>query len=93
MADEARRIVVQGRVQGVGFRFFVQDVALSLGLRGNVRNCPDRTVEIEVEGPPQSVAAFIEEVRRGPALSRVDRVDVQPTPAGQFRDSFLIEGY
>ena len=55
------RIVYSGTVQGVGFRYTVQRHAVSHGLKGWVRNCPDGTVEIQVEGPKET----IEELCRG----------------------------
>jgi acylphosphatase len=93
MALKAKHIVVHGRVQGVGFRYFVQNTASRLGLAGNVRNCEDGTVEILVEGDARSLSAFIKEVERGPALSRVTRTDVHEIPAGGHYSSFHIEGW
>jgi acylphosphatase len=93
MAIQAKRIVVHGRVQGVGFRFFVQHTGNHLGVTGNVRNCPDATVEILVEGEPRRIAQFLREVEKGPSLSRVNRVDVYDTePSGDY-GSFQIEGW
>lgn len=92
MKIQAKHIVVHGRVQGVGFRYFVRDAALRLGLGGDVRNCPDSTVEIVVEGASAPVEALIREVSRGPALARVERLDVDDIPAeGNYR-SFTMEG-
>ena len=93
MAMQAKRIVVHGRVQGVGFRYFVQHAANRLGLTGNVRNCPDSTVEILVEGNPKKIIEFINEVERGPSLARVQRVDVADIPVDGTYGSFLIEGW
>ena len=88
----AKRIIVQGRVQGVGFRYFTRDVGEILGLTGDARNLPDGTVEIVVEGNAGKVADFIEEVKRGPTRARVDHVDVKDIPIrGSYR-SFTIEG-
>ena len=92
MKIQAKHIVVHGRVQGVGFRYFVRDAARRLGLGGDVRNRPDSTVEIVVEGAPAPVEALIREVSRGPALARVERLDVDDIPAeGNYR-SFTMEG-
>jgi len=63
--------IVRGRVQGVGFRYFVQRSATSLRLSGWVRNLRDGDVETEVEGPRDSLEQFLGELRRGPALARV----------------------
>jgi acylphosphatase len=93
MAVQAKRVSVSGRVQGVGFRFFVQRIARGLGLTGNVRNRFDSTVEIIVEGEEEVLAEFLRGVAKGPPLSRVDRVDVADlVPGGRYRD-FLIEGW
>jgi len=93
MAPKARHIVVHGRVQGVGFRYFVQNVASRLGLAGNVRNCEDGTVEILVEGEARALAAFMKDVEKGPALARVTQMDVHEIPAGGHYSSFQIEGW
>jgi acylphosphatase len=93
MAARAKRIIVHGRVQGVGFRFFVQQVGNRLGLVGNVRNCPDSTVEILVEGTERSIAEFIRQVEKGPSLAWVRRVDVADIPAQGAYGSFSIEGW
>ena len=93
MATSARRIVVHGRVQGVGFRYFVQKAAGRLGLTGDVANNPDGTVEIVVEGDEEAVAELVAAVRKGPPLSRVERLDIaEITPTGRYR-SFGIEGW
>ena len=70
-----RHVVVRGRVQGVGFRAFVEREALRRGLEGWVRNCRDGSVEAVFAGEPAAVADMIEACRRGPRLSRVDSVD------------------
>ncbi len=72
----ARRAVVLGRVQGVGFRFFAERAARELGVRGWVRNRPDGSVEALAEGDEQALAKFLDRLRRGPLTSRVDRVEV-----------------
>lgn len=73
----ARRAVVRGEVQGVGFRFFAERTARALGVRGWVRNRPDGTVETLAEGDETSVAEYLARLSRGPASSRVDAVDVE----------------
>lgn len=69
-----RHALVRGIVQGVGFRWFVERAARSRGLGGWVRNVPDGSVELEVEGPAGEVESFLDEVRVGPLSSRVDGV-------------------
>lgn len=79
----ARRYVVSGRVQGVGFRLFTQRVASAEGLEGWVRNLPDGRVEIEVEGATDAVIRFERRVRLGPPASRVDEMTVdEMMPSG-----------
>lgn len=93
MVAKANKIIVYGRVQGVGFRYFVQHVGTRLGLAGNVRNCPDSTVEIIVEGSAAKIAEFIKQVERGPSLARVQRMDIVDIGAQGTYGSFLIEGW
>jgi len=85
----ARRAVVSGRVQGVGFRFFAERAARASGVSGWVRNRPDGTVETVAEGEREAVARYLEMLRSGPAGSRVaSLVDEEAEPA-QF-SSFEI---
>ncbi|MFI5179391.1 MAG: acylphosphatase [Vicinamibacterales bacterium] len=72
----ARRYLVSGRVQGVGFRYFILDAAEHEGLSGWVRNLPDGRVEIEAEGDREAIDRFEGRVRRGPPAARIDTVDV-----------------
>jgi len=77
----AVRVVVSGRVQGVGFRFTTCDLAAALGLDGWVRNRADGTVEVVAAGPPAAVERLLAFLRRGPAAARVvDTVVVPVTP-------------
>ena len=80
----ARRYVIGGRVQGVGFRLFTEAAALREGLQGWVRNLPDGRVEIVVEGDAEAVVRFERHVRHGPPSARVEDVQVdESTPAGR----------
>jgi acylphosphatase len=69
-------LVVRGRVQGVGFRAFVEETAFALGLQGWVRNRRDGSIETVAAGPREAVDAFVEAVRRGPRPARVDAVKI-----------------
>lgn len=80
----ARRAVVEGRVQGVGYRFFAERAARELGVRGWVRNLPDGSVEAVAEGDDEAVATFIERLKRGPLSARIDRVEVAEATAQGF---------
>jgi len=76
----ARRIVLTGRVQGVGFRFFAEQAARVEGLHGWVTNLPDGRVEAVAEGERESVDRFELKMRRGPARAHVDAVTVEDLP-------------
>jgi acylphosphatase len=78
-----RRLVIKGRVQGVGFRYGLADEARALGLRGWVRNCRDGDVEAIVAGSPQSVDAIIAWAHEGPPGAKVSAVSVEPA-TGEF---------
>ena len=69
---KARRAVVTGRVQGVGYRFFAERAARELGVRGWVRNLPDGSVEALAEGDDDAIASFLARLRQGPHGSRVE---------------------
>jgi acylphosphatase len=71
---------VEGRVQGVGYRFFVQSRAEELHLAGSVRNMPNQSVRVEAEGPRESLEALIDDLRKGPPAARVERVEVEWLP-------------
>lgn len=72
-------LIVKGRVQGVGFRAFVEDAALAGRLEGWVRNRRDGSVEAVAAGTTEQVDGFLDAVRRGPRAARVDSVDVRET--------------
>lgn len=74
MSDKRLLATVKGRVQGVGFRFFVQHHARSLGLKGWVRNTDSGDVELDVTGSEKRLEELLVQLRRGPALSRVEDV-------------------
>jgi acylphosphatase len=76
LANSMLRAVVHGRVQGVGFRFFAQDEAASLGLAGYARNLSNgRSVEVVAEGPTPSLDRLLASLRRGPPMAYIERVD------------------
>lgn len=80
-------VVIEGRVQGVGFRFSAAEVAQRLGLRGWVRNVPDGSVEAEFEGPHDQLTQMLTWCRRGPAMADVAQVfeTWHDTPTGYTR--------
>lgn len=69
--------MVRGKVQGVFFRSATQREAKRLGLTGWVKNLPDGSVEVTVEGEEDSLKEFQSWVQRGPSAARVDRVDTR----------------
>ena len=71
-----RRVVVEGLVQGVGYRASCARRARAAGLRGMVHNLPDGRVEAVFEGPPESVDALVAWCEHGPASAHVHRVRV-----------------
>ena len=80
----AKRFLVSGRVQGVGFRWFVQDHAAAEGVHGWVRNLPDGRVEALVEGDDQAVLRVERALRRGPSGADVEQVVVEAAvPSGR----------
>ena len=72
-----RHVVVRGRVQGVGYRMWTEDLAERLGLAGWVRNRRDGSVEAVFAGPEQAVTAAIEACRTGPRGAHVEVLDVE----------------
>ena len=86
--DEVVRVHVwvQGRVQAVGFRAFVQQNALQIGVTGWVRNVGYDTVEALAEGTKEQIEIFLQMMRRGPSISRVDESREEWEQAtGEFR--------
>jgi acylphosphatase len=84
----AIRAVVRGRVQGVGFRDYVETRARFLRLAGYVRNLPDgRSVEVIAEGPREALEQLMQNLREGPSMSLIDVVDIEwRVPTDEFRD-------
>jgi acylphosphatase len=74
----AVRLLIKGRVQGVGYRDWAMDEARALGLDGWVRNLRNGDVEALVSGPEAEVDHMIEACRRGPALARVSDIEITP---------------
>lgn len=89
---EARRFIVRGRVQGVGFRWFVEREAHMLGIAGWVRNNPDGSVEVLAMGTRDQLSGLRSRLQQGPRAARVDdveEIDSKPVPG---LNSFRIEG-
>jgi acylphosphatase len=70
------RLLIAGKVQAVGYRVWATRTAVSLGLRGWVRNRSDGAVELLATGDDDAVAAMVEACRRGPSHARVDSIEI-----------------
>ena len=84
-AQVIRHVSVRGRVQGVGYRAFVEREALAAGLEGWVRNCHDGSVEAVFSGAPDIVEKMIGTCRRGPYAARVDALDDRTADSAEMR--------
>jgi acylphosphatase len=88
----ARRFLVRGRVQGVGFRWFVEREAHILGIAGWVRNNSDSSVEVLAIGTRDQLAELRSRLREGPRAARVDGVEESEAEPIAGLTSFRIEG-
>jgi acylphosphatase len=91
-ATLARRFLIRGRVQGVGFRWFVEREAHILKIAGWVRNNPDSTVEVLAQGTREQLAGLHSRLREGPRAARVDQVEVTDADPIPGLTSFQIRG-
>ncbi len=89
---QVKRFLVRGRVQGVGFRWFVEREAHLLQIAGWVRNNSDGAVEILAQGTREQLAGLHSRLREGPRASRVDHVDVSDADPTPGLSSFQIRG-
>ncbi len=89
----AKKYLVSGRVQGVGFRFFVERVANQLGLRGYVRNLADGSVEAYAIGSEVLLEEFRRHLAEGPRGARVTGVEEAEAPVNNRYNRFEIEGF
>jgi acylphosphatase len=78
MAEKTVRVIISGRVQGVGFRDWIERQARQAGLSGYVRNRREGTVELVIAGSEAQVAAMLEQCRKGPRLAAVKELEVLP---------------
>ncbi len=89
---QTRRYTVTGRVQGVGFRWFVEREARALGLSGWVRNRADGSVEVLAAGTNEQLSRLYDVLKQGPRAARVDDVDVENAAPLSDLGTFRIEG-
>lgn len=85
-----REYLIRGKVQGVGFRFFVSRCAVNIGVRGSVRNLSDGRVKVIAEGELSLISDFEKIVFKGPPKARVEDVEVFEIQAIANRKSFSI---
>jgi len=91
MTTVARKFLIRGGVQGVGYRFFAQRAAAKHQVTGYVRNEPDGSVEVLAEGPASSVEAFKNELLTGPQWASVEQLEeISMEPSGMYR-MFRVE--
>jgi acylphosphatase len=92
MAETFRiNLIVEGRVQGVGFRYFVAEQAMGKGIVGWVRNRWDGSVEVMAEGERSALEKFLSEIRRGPRSAFVSNVkETWGAPTGEFNDFRVV---
>jgi acylphosphatase len=81
MGGAIRQVRIRGRVQGVGYRYWVEQQARAHALEGWVRNRQDGSVEALFSGPEDVVSNMVASCRRGPSSARVDAVDQRPGDA------------
>lgn len=85
MDKKAVNLVVSGRVQGVGFRYFARQQAVPRGIRGWVKNLSDGSVEIWAEAEKEILEDFVDHIGRGPTFGRVDDMEIRwAEPTGDF---------
>ncbi|MCG6795283.1 acylphosphatase [Geobacillus sp. YHL] len=83
-------VIVEGRVQGVGFRYFVQHEALKRQLTGWVKNNDDGTVEMEVQGNESALQLFLDTIEAGTMFAKVARTHIEPRDVRSDEKQFRI---
>ena len=87
----AKHYLIRGRVQGVGYRYFVLEAAERLGVTGYARNLSTGEVEVHAEADEVTLERFKLELERGPRMARVNGIEESDVPGGSY-SSFLIRG-
>ncbi len=88
---ERQRIVIHGKVEGVGFRLWLRNVANSLSLAGSCRQLPDGACEVIVQGEKSLVKQFVVACKRGPTEASVDRIETEPLTVDPRLGGFHVE--
>ena len=86
-------IYIEGRVQGVDFRYFTKKSAQQMGLNGWVKNRSDGRVEAVFQGPKKQVMQMVEKCEEGPGSARVENIDLKWEEANHKTDSFKIKRF
>ena len=87
---KAVKVIIYGKVQGVGFRNFVFLHAKKLNVKGYVKNNPDGTVEAVFEGDENNINKMIELCKKGPERARVDKIDIREIEINNYQDFKII---
>jgi len=87
---KAVKVIIYGKVQGVGFRNFVFLHAKKLNIRGYVKNNPDGTVEAVFEGDEDNINKMIELCKKGPERARVNKIDIKDIEINNYQDFKII---
>ncbi|WP_214801391.1 acylphosphatase [Exiguobacterium sp. s194] len=82
---QVQHLIVSGRVQGVGFRYFAQATALEYGITGWVRNLNDGTVELQIEGDAERLESYKRALYDGNRFVEVERIEAEDTTVESFR--------
>jgi acylphosphatase len=88
----AKHYLIRGRVQGVGYRYFAQEAAERLGVKGFARNLRGGEVEVHAEADEATLELFKRELERGPGMARVTELVESDLPESGLYSSFLIRG-
>ena len=91
MLKKGLRLIIYGRVQGVGYRYFSSKWANRLGIYGWVRNLPDGSVEVVAEGEEALLREFVDKLREGPRFARVREIKEEWLPYQGIYSYFTIE--
>ena len=84
-------LIVKGRVQGIGYRFFVERVANELGVTGYVKNMTDGSVKVEAEASRDVLELFTAELKKGPSIAYVESVFVNITDNLEYFKKFGVK--
>jgi len=88
--ERTAHVLISGRVQGIGFRFFVSSVARRRGLKGYVRNLDDGRVEILLQGDEEVIKETLEIIKSGHPLAKINKIEVNWKNKGENFEDFQI---